>query len=245
MQLKTSPILAIESATALDNYRLALHGNKNVVGSLDGVSVTATGDNNGFMSVFGLNCQFFYDIVKCRDGKSEEQEIGIAHLEQEDDNIFLCRDRAFYYIDQNNVSTLQSPSTITCNESQTLLVTSYAPQSMHELLTTDSSVIVSNIAHLPSAVSLDKNSFLGRLDGQIRPLPLIESIINSVCSYTKQLILKTSKLDVKKVKSNQLCINPSKKAEERKGNIYYDQQDDKLKYFDGSRWRSFLFEEDE
>ena len=62
-------------------------------------------------------------------------------------------------------------------------------------------------------VYVDDKTLLGRFDDDIQSISMSDMVSNTlkhIQKYTKQLILKSSRLDVKKIKTNQLTFNPQK-----------------------------------
>jgi hypothetical protein len=97
-------------------------------------------------------------------------------------------------------------------------------------------------------VSLQENSFLARVKDDIVSLDtnsdeFINYIKDAISSYKNQLSLKTSKLSVKNLSTNNLQLNPSDSPLLKEGNLYYDASAKTLKYYDGNNWNVLLSEQ--
>ena len=101
--------------------------------------------------------------------------------------------------------------------------------------------------YIPLMVYVDDNSLLGRFDDDIQSISmsdLNDNTLKHIQKYTKQLILKSSRLDVKKIKTNQLTLDPHKKPDAKRGTLFYNDDVDALQYFDGEKWRTILCQDD-
>lgn len=250
MKLKNTNKLAIELASNISGNRLELHGNSDITGILEGVHVTNTNIENTFLYIYGVDTQFFYSAsIFCRD-KCNFSEIGIGHIELDGAKPILYRDKYLYHQKDGDVSLTSYFSSLDCkHEDEKIIITSYSPRTIHEILYSDNCIIASTEAHVPSSVHLNKNSFLMRLDNNIESVSfddlsnindLSTTVKNLFCKYTKQIVLNTSRLDVKTVGVGSLIIKQTKSPLNKKGEIHYNEAENELKFFDGEKWRYFF-----
>lgn len=253
VKLRTSKIQAIEKAKVLPNLLdLELLGTE-ALASIDQYKKiiedkAISSSTHGFISLFGLDTKFFYSISLVCESHGFT-EFGIGYIEQQDKKFILKRFRPFYMVENGATIAVRKIRPIICDNESYVLASSYAPTTFVEVLTESNSIITCESPHLPTSVVVDKNSVLGRDDGDLKSIP-IESLTNeetarnSITQYKNNLSLKSSRVDVKRLKTNDLQLNASKTAPERKGTIYYDESDNCLKYYDGNAWRILMWTED-
>jgi len=248
MNLKTSKIVAIELAVSnYYNLDLELCGiralskfNKTVSLSLD-----TSDTEHSFENIFGYNCNFFYNVEKIKDDKVICSEYGIASIEKIDDKVFLNRNRPIYLNANNKITQCHNgPHHFQCEDSEYLAAYSVVPSSYIELLANPNCVIGSSAPFCPSPIPIDSNSFLGRIDDNVQSIPfnqlfshpeLISAILEVITTYSKQLSLKTSKLDAKRLCTDSIQLNSNDKILDKKGTLGFDGKD--LKFYDGEVWR--------
>tara|TARA_B100001564_G_scaffold359848_1_gene383381 strand:+ start:1813 stop:2577 length:765 start_codon:yes stop_codon:yes gene_type:complete len=248
MSLKTPQALAIEKASPLDDNKLLLHGNSSITGVIDNVHVDGTNIENTFLYVFDVDCKFFYSAGVFNNNKLSFQEIGIGHLEFDGSQTILHRDRPAYFQIANNPVQLASKfDVLDCSEEEYIIVTSYTPQSISEFLYDKNCIITSQNLHSPISLEVENNSLIVCHNDKLQSVdfknikkigPLSDSVKDIICSYTKQIALKTSRLDVSKIKTKQVQLEPNKKPDAKEGALYYDKETKQLKYFDGNIWQT-------
>lgn len=257
MKLRTSKTPAIEKAKGVPfSPDMELLGTEALSELPEFKIAISNGDvssaKNSFLSVYGTDCKFFYSI-EVKSDSIGFIERGLGYVEQHDGKFFLKRNRPFYYIENGNAVSLTKPRPIAADDSVVVIAASYAPTTYLELLTDANALITSTSPHLPTSVVVDNHSLLGRLDGDIESLKISDIVneghiselaLNAIKQHTKNLILKSSKVDVKRLTTNDLQLHPQKSAPERKGVLYYDQEEDALKYYDGTKWRVIVWTED-
>ena len=257
MKLRTSKTPAIERAKGVPfSSDIELLGTEALSEFPEFKIAIGNGDvssqKNSFLSVYGTDCKFFYS-VEVKSDSIGFIERGLGYVEQHDGKFFLKRNRPFYYIENGNAISLTKPRPIAADDSLQVIAASYAPTTYMELLTDANALITSTSPHVPTSVVVDNHSLLGRLDGDIESLKISDIVneghisevaLNAIKQHTKNLILKSSKVDVKRLTTNDLQLNPQQSAPERKGVIYYDESDDCLKYYDGTAWRVLMWQKD-
>lgn len=253
MKLKTSRIQALERGLPTTNTSdIELLGTEALIVDKDYAQLIEqkeiNSSTNSCISLFGINTKFFYSItLVCEDHGFTER--GLGYVFENEGKFFLKRFRPFYMIDNGVPVPLLKPRPVVCSLNDYVTVSSYVPTTFVEVLTEANSIITSESPHLPTSVVVNKNSVLGRHDGNLESLPLDslvgeDSARKSVTDYNKNLSLKSPKVDVKRLTANNIQLNATKTAPERKGVIYYDESDDCLKYYDGTTWRSLIWKQD-
>lgn len=208
--------------------------------------------DHSFKNVFGSGVAFFYTLEQVRNEKVIRFERGIGSYYEKDNKSFLKRDLPIAKGSSNQDMVLchGGCSTFDCSDCDHIVAYSSYPQTYAECLPHKNSIITSIAPFVPASLVVEEDSLLGRLDGDLTSIPLcsqsfLERIIELISSFTKQIILKTSKLDVKKIATNTIQLNPHNKAAPKKGCIIYDNDDDNIKYYDGSNWRTLTWQKDD
>ena len=203
--------------------------------------------NNSFANVFGFDCKFYYKLDKYCDGRLVDTEIGVGYLIQDHELVLLRRDRPVLYRHEDGpiCPIVQPVHAFSCfKDTEYLIVQSYQPSSIPELLIDPFSLVVSTEDNPTNTVQLEQNSLLGRLEENAQSISLSsikDYVQKSLCEHTKQLVLSCSQLDVKKIKTDVLQFKPSNIKNAKKGSLIYNETSNAIEYFDGERWRTFLW----
>lgn len=214
------------------------------------VSCNCLNNDCCFEKIFGLESNFFYTIETIENQQSCYYERGIASIIQENDKYFLNRKRVFVsgksFVD-NYVVSLEALPQIKFGKT---LIYSSIPPTYLEALSAEHSVLCSSLSNLPHSVPLVENSLLARFDDSIESVSfsddrLVSKIINIIATFGKQLKLKTSKLSLKRVEPEVIDLVPSSNVKAKRGSVYYDKDDNVLKFYDGERWNTLAFVKDE
>lgn len=236
MKVKTTMVQALERARAVpgsDDVQLvgteALSVLKDLKNAIDNKELHSA--KNSFLSLFGLDVKFFYSLEVEMDSGFTER--GIGYLEQREGHFYLKRARPMYYIQNGSFTPCIKIRPLPIDERVVIIASSYVPSSFLEMLTDDNCIITCNTPHLPTCISLPKDTLLGRKKDNIEPIPL-----KDIAEQTKDILLKSSKIKLKT-----LQLTPQKKAPEQKGVIYYDEAEDLIKYYTGSEWRILVWQE--
>lgn len=255
MNLKTVTQTAIETGCIDQDDNLYLCGVEGLQQVNEFLSLAVKNNNinqnNTFKNVFGFDCKFFYIIEQMQNGEVIRYERGLGNLYENNDKIFLKRNPM---VAGKNSRELCFDKTICtkfqCDNCSQLVVCSSYPPSYIECLVDKNSIITSIESFIPHSFVVEENSLVGRLDGDVKSISLkdksfIDLVSDALCKYTKQLSLKTSKLDAKKISAPILQINPSAPPPAKEGCIYYDESEKALKFYDGTKWRTLIFKDDE
>jgi hypothetical protein len=252
MKLKTTPIQILERGLPTENScDIFLSGTEQVCEYFPELRYQKNGPrsaNNSFLVAFGLDHRFYYSLEKYNNRKLIDLEIGIGHLFQEAPDIILLKrsQPLLYKHGDEQIGPIARPvHAFMCHDPDDyLVVKSYHAQSLPELLVDPHSLIVSIPDDPLNILNVDENSVIGRLDGNITSLSILDlctKATNLFTEYTKQIILSCSQLDVKKLKTKILQLTPSKPTQAKKGSFIYNEEHDTIQYFDGSRWRTLLW----
>jgi len=246
MNLKTTNQVAIENAIQNPKGK-----NLKLLGKPDHISV----DIPLLSDLFGTPHTFFYLAEKIQNDIVELRERGIGRLVSTDDGYELERIQPFgFYVkgDSNPHPCVNGPIDFTGN----VIVSNSFPQSVLESLPSDNCVVTCSTPFVPNPVQLSDFSLLGRLDGEIVSLSFSElseceefkeALVRAITGYTKQIAFSATKINTKSkrgvISSNVLQLAPTSNPPTKKGTIIYDESDDKIKYYDGNKWRSFICED--
>lgn len=254
MKLKTSRVQAVEKAATVNNSTdLELLGTEALIVDKTYAKLIEykeiSSSQNSFLSLFGLDTKFFYSVTLVCESHGFTEN-GLGYIYESEGKFFLKRFRPFYMIENGAFAHLKNPRPIVCSHDDHVIASSYTPSTFVEVLTEPHSIITSETAHLPTSIAVSENSVVGRTTGSVQSIP-IENLVNeeaarkSVTEYNKNLSLKSPKVDIKRLTTNNVQFNAMKKAPERKGVIYYDESDDCLKYYDGMGWRLLVWQKDD
>lgn len=257
--MKTIPILALEVATNnQNNTDLELIGFENLEVCDPFKELVRSGEltsSHTLREAIGFHNNFFYSLdcvsnnrTSCsQDGIISER--GVGYLYEQDGCVFLKRSVpiANGLSNGRSLPSTGKPRTFQCCDDQsTVIITCVIPPTYLEALIIPNSVLSSGPhPFVPSPVQIQENSFLARLKDGIESLSFssetfISTILSIVCSFTKQIKLKTSKLTTKRIEVDMIDIKPSDCSKAVKGSLCYDSQSNKLKFYDGENWKTVI-----
>lgn len=124
------------------------------------------------------------------------------------------------------------------------------PRYLSDMFFSDNNLIFSKTEDCPVSIQIKPNSLIGRFDNTITDIDLTSPEFSNILAkclsqYSKQLSLKTSKLDTKLVSTSTLQLKPSVNDNAKKGTFIYDETTDSVKFYNGNKWRTLKWEEDE
>lgn len=241
MGLKINPNLSIELAEDIGNKKFLLHGHKNLDSIIPSISELQEGL---FSNHYDDGDHILYHASLICEGHNHFQEVGLGVFQKIKNKYYIVRERPFYYIDHdNNVSNGQDLLQFFCDKSsnEKLVVTTYLPQTMQEVLCCSHSIITCKSPSVPQPVTLKENSLLGRLEEDIQPIDIKSiftpsNVLTVVTQFTRMLKLMCSILDVKKLRTSKLELNASKEPSAKEGSLYYDEKEKILKFHNGTKW---------
>jgi hypothetical protein len=249
---------AIESVKTIENSTdLLLCGFEDIhKASLEIASAHYYGyidDANLISSVFGLGeeNQFLYTIVSFKDNNVVRYELGVGYAYQFEDQIRFCRKMPI--MEGKNFDFKHTISSISNyyapKNSFTIITASPAENYSHHFY--DKNYILKSLAPFyPVGMLVKPHSLVGRLDGDLSNISLDDDsltdyVVDMLCRYSKQLNLKTSKLNANKLAIKQLQLEPSSGNAAKKGTFIYDEETDTIKFFNGEKWRTLKWVDEE
>jgi hypothetical protein len=252
MKLKTSNLQAIELAEPSDYpvLDLVLCGTELACELLEPFKhqkEKPTSEQHSFKSIFGLDHKFYYIINKYKNKDIVNIEVGIGYLIEQDDKVLLRRFKPMAFKQPNcNIVPVNTAVDVfrPQGSDEYIIVSSYAPTLLTELLIDPNCTIASSKECPINVIEIENNSVLGRLDGDIQSLSLnniSDRTIDLLSSYTKQLVLSCSQLDVKKIKTSSLQLKPSNRPQSKEGTLIYNEKNKTIEYYDGSQWRTLIW----
>lgn len=256
MKLKISPNLILEKANPVpDTFDLHLVGIEALYPLFPDIERNKD-EINSFYQTYGTGHRFYYRLEKYCHNKIEDVEIGIGCLIKDNDIIFLRRLQPFIFQHSGGPpeSCLNPVYNFrVCQGDDYIIARSHIPTTPPELLVDPHSLIVSQELGFPTTIAVKPHSIIARTDSNI--LSLKVSDLNSldgfstatkeaICEYTKQLVLNTSQIYVKKIKTEQLQLMSTNMSTAKKGTLIYNDAEESLLFFNGDKWRKLVFHEE-
>lgn len=251
---KTTAIEALDNCSVNSDLKLiGLSPLKNFLPDLKvAIEHGDINDSSLFKNVFGLNTNFFYIIEQVDNNTVINYERGIGCIYEKNNQIYLDRKVSFVTGKNSSESFVNRTGTpfpfrcCNCN----LVLHSSLPPTYFESLSPANCVLTSSEPCLPNPVVLHNDSLLGRLDNGIESISLsdnrlVDKFINLISKFSKQIKLKTSKLSLKKVEAETLDLIPTNNPKAKAGTLYYDNESNELKVFDGTSWRVLMLKEND
>jgi hypothetical protein len=248
MKLKTTTKQAFERARATDScvdlVLLGTESARDLFPILRQEPKTYTSETHSFSSVFGFDCKFYYRLEKYTiNNILTDVEIGVGCITKENDLTIFKRLQSIVYKhrDQDFVP-VRMPVDIfrETNSQEYVVLFSHIPTTLSELLVEPNSLVVSAENNPISTIKIENNSVLGRLENDAQSISLdqlSDKTRELITSYSKQIVLGCSQLDVKKLKTNSLQLKPCNRPQSKEGTLTYNETTKALEYYDGEQWR--------
>lgn len=256
MNLKILNKTIIELASGnQSNYNLTLLGTEAIADYAKDVEYAISTNQivpseSTFKKNYTEEDKFFYLAQRIDINKGPElTEVGVGQLISGGKEIRRIRPIYYFRNSDKPSPSLNGPlEFFEDRDDKYVIVKNYLPTNIAEMFIQTNSVIVSgNEEYVPKAIEVKKNSILGRKDEEIESITIeeISSLgIEAIQKYTKQLILKSSQINVRKIKTKQLLLEPSASPDAKRGTIFYDESEDTLMYYTGESWRTLAWKED-
>lgn len=249
------PIIELSDGNPL-NYNLDLLGPEELTKyDLSFAESVKSGDIDISKSRFSDHYEedeYFYYCVQRINGQDgiDFTEIGVGTLIS--NGLELKRVHPMYTVDKSGkvAPSYNGPyEFFVAEDTKYIVVKNHLPTNLSELLIQENSVLCSGEQEfVPVAVQLDNNCLIGRLDKGVESIS-IETVrdktIESIKEYTKQLVLKSSQLDIKKIKTQQLILKPHSSPDAKAGTLFFDEILKELKLFTGEEWKTVAWKLDE
>lgn len=254
IKLKNKPILELGAGNAL-NYNISLLGTEALVEKSPQIEDLVRRQNidtslSKFSENFDEDDIFFYFVQRIDQETSQPDltEVGLGRLISKGTE--LERFRPLYNFSGNNQPkpNLNGPlEFFEETKNKYVIVRQHTPTNMVELLVQTNSILASGTEeYSPIAVPMRKNSILGRLTDEIHSISIddiSDFALERIKKHTKQLILKSSQLNVRKVKVKQLTLDTCYDPDAKVGNIFYDVEDNTIKCFNGTEWKTISWKD--
>jgi hypothetical protein len=211
--------------------------------------------DNTISNVFGLgeHNKFFYTLMSFRDNEIIRYESGTGYGYEKDGKQYFCRYLPLY--DGKNPTHRQlikkTKPSFSCSQDSISILTSSVPDD-YAFIFFDKNCLLSSIDKAtPRAIEVLENSFLARISVNDLSNVSFDSkefsdiVAESLTKYSKQLSLKSSKLNANKLSVKQLQLEPTSDLSVKKGTFVYDEKSDTVKFFNGLTWRTLAWVENE
>ena len=228
-------------------------------------------EDRHFKDIIGIDYRCYYLIEQMVDhpppspDESTKYERGVGYICSEDGHIVLKRELPLVWGDLPSDKKYYRPSQDPlqfCEDECYLRVSSLVPPTYIEALAAPHSVLSSTESFQPTPVGLDNNCLLGRMADVIQSIDMEElsamdgfsaAVAVALMSSQKQLRLKARhlSLDRKNARLSASSLqalpvyNDKNKPPPQQGMIIYNADSDCLEYFDGDKWRSLVWREDD
>jgi hypothetical protein len=179
------------------------------------------GPQNSIKNICGLGEEnkFFYSINSFLENKLIKYEFGTGYAYEQNDLIKFHRYLPVLWGKDSFESRHfynGRPSSYVCVPGAVNILHSYSPESYLQLFFDKNCVIVSKDKFSPQSLQIKNNSVLGRLDDDVCSIP---------------------------IDSLNITVNSNK--QEIKNSMYYNADKDVVQFYDGIKWRSLKWAEDE
>ena len=255
------PSQAIELVSNVENsYDLLLCGIDGIQNASYSFSVAqyynSISADNSVSNVFGLgeDNKFFYSLLSFKDNNIVKHEHGIGYGYEKDGKHYFCR----YFPLYNGTKRIETKRVITnhdfafdCNSQYCNVLVSTVPEDYAFAYFDKNCILVSTDVATPVSKEVKPHSFLARVDDDdvsnlsFDSKAFADIIGDALSKYTKQLGLKCSKLNANKLAIKQLQLEPSDGVNAKAGTFIYDSDTDTVRFYNGIKWRTLKWEEDE
>jgi hypothetical protein len=137
-----------------------------------------------------------------------------------------------------------------CTEGAVNIIRGFIPDVYNYNLHFDNGILISTAPYIPSCLHIKENSLVGRFNQDLQNISFddpdfIDYIGRCVSHYTKQLNLKSSKVSAKAISTQSIQFNPSSLQNIKSNTLVYDENTDTLKFYNGIKWRTVKWEDEE
>lgn len=203
---------------------------------------------------YGEDNKFFYILETYGpNNKVVRYEHGLGYAYQQDDKAYFKRFLQIYSGKsvEDKLFCFKQTDYFPCDKDLVTVLRSTLPEHYFMCLYEDNCVLSSTGPFVASSVKIKENSFLARIDvNDISSVSFDSKVFSDIIAealtkYTKQLSLKASKLSANKLSVKHLQLESSSDLNVKKGTFIYDETTDTVKFYNGSKWRTLLWSEDE
>jgi hypothetical protein len=202
----------------------------------------------------GEDNKFFYILeTYSSDNKVVRYEHGLGYAYESNGKHYFKRFLQLYNGNsvENRDVCYKQIDYFNCDKDLVTILKSTLPEHYFMCLYEDNCILASTGPFVASAIKLKENSFLARVDvNDISSVSFDSKIFSdivaeSLTKYAKQLSLKTSKLSVNKLSVKQLQLESSSDNNVKKGTFVYDETTDTVKFYNGEKWRTLKWVDEE
>lgn len=211
-------------------------------------------NNNTVKNIFGLgeDSKFFYSLLSYRENSIIRHESGFGYAYEKDNQVFFHRELPLYRGKElNHKQLIEKNLKYECLTDCTNILVSNLPDNYILSYYDKNCILVSKDSLHPRALKVKENSFLARVnDNDVNNLDFnskdfSDIIGEAICKYSKQLSLKTSKLNASKLAVKQLQLESNNGSGAKAGTFIYDGDTDTVKFYNGTRWRTLKWADEE
>tara|TARA_R100000008_G_scaffold53730_1_gene32693 strand:+ start:742 stop:1572 length:831 start_codon:yes stop_codon:yes gene_type:complete len=214
----------------------------------------------GFEKVVGFDHYFYYQIEDWHDKNTVISERGLGYLEEKDGKTFLVRHKPVAYKDQHGRQyPLPKGMYADLGAGAYMLAYTIPPPTYIEALSIPHSLVASTSEGNPTPVELEPNTLLGRMDNVVQAIDSDElmrivgdKVVDPLINSQKQLDLKARHLRL--TRKNSSVASPivrllpqevNDKTPRQRGSIIFNSQTNRLQCYDGEKWKTIAWEEEE
>lgn len=219
----------IQAATAnLNNFDLELIDISNIKNyDISLFEVTQKIQHSSINDEFSSDDLFYYRIERYTDVNIKDiYEIGIGSTYSVNNKNYLKRIKpmVFGVVGGKSQLSINGPQNFYGMDDYMLVVSQYIPQSMQEFFFQENTIVASKSGSIfsPVPITIDNNSVVGRLDGDISSVSISEIL--------------QQETDLIKFSGNNIKNN-------HKGSLRYNSKKNKLEFYNGKKWLSIMCEE--
>jgi hypothetical protein len=194
---------------------------------------------------------FFYKILS----GTATLESGIAELHKDGNDYIISREFAFTCCEDNCEKTSRNNIPQELTSDTIYVVRSYVPECYIHTLASPNSVLCSIEPFCPTPIEVESHSVLARVNDSdldsvsIKDLgkELTPFVLDGVNATTSPFIMMTDQVELMGVNSriacNTLWLKTGPKPKRRSaGMLHYNETDKVMEYFDGTGWRTLVWQ---
>lgn len=211
-------------------------------------------EDNSFKENFDSESMFYYRLAVFRDNIKLFTEVGIGSLEIDEENnkSYLLREHSLLLEDHHSNQPVFNTVFISTQEIKDdyyCLVECAPLDNLFQLLLDPHVIIFNNSLGCPSALYVEEECVIGRIDGEIKSIPITEVLknnklaeitVDALSKYEEEINLPSSCL-LSAAKIN-FDSNATLNGQEKAGTVFYDTECGRLKLFDGTNWKTLSVE---
>lgn len=219
-------------------------------------------EEDSLRRTFDKDTSFFYtletfDNTDINSRKLNRQEKGLAHVKKVGKDLVLIREVALSTNEQGQDTPRDEKGFFELPDDSYVVIGSYIPTNYIDLFYRKHSILCSTDELSPSPIELEKNSLLGRLEGEVQSLnsddiSLILSpdyVVKSLYNNNDPILISSDHVELTSTKSKLLIsqivlkATPRKPRNKEQGTIIFNSSSNSLEFYDGDKWRKIKTED--